>query len=296
MQNKNNNISSISVKPVEPRYIFLKEDIYDALNIFESNVYLALRYAADYRQESSTVEMTIEDLMVKSKVKRRMLFHCLKTLEEKYFLIQRLNWDKGTFGKTNEYQVAQTLNYFKPHEIHESEAVESSQTCDKCKSNIFSNEYINGSNIEGVHEVHTVVHQVHTVPTPVHQVHTVDDLKSKPEKSTYKETYYPQTTETKSTLSIKEMLQTNPLNLPEQMIEDWVINRKAKKSPVTVTAWIRLNKQLSQCKNPIEAFEECVGAGWISFKSEWVDKPKEKKSHFDNDSIEWAKGIEEDIF
>ena len=135
MQSKNNNVTcSISVKPVQPRYIMLNEDIYQALNIYETSVYLALRYHADYRKQSSDVEITIESLMQESKVKRRMLFHCLNSLEKKFFLIRRLNWEKGTFGKTNSYEVAQHLFYFKPLEIEE-----------KTPDVINTNEEINGS-------------------------------------------------------------------------------------------------------------------------------------------------------
>lgn len=294
MQNKNNNISSVSVKPVHSRYISLDEDIFIALNAFETRVYMALRYHTDFKKKSSEIEITIDDLIEESKIKRRMLFHCLNALEKKFFLIRRLNWGKGTFGKTNEYEVAQHLNYFKPFEKDENQEkpdLPPQPICENCNNNISSLDNINGSYKEGVHTVHTVVHGVHTVDDPVHTVHTVGN-----EKEPYPETYYPVPEETKKTMTVPEMLQSNPLNLPAQMIEDWVINRKAKKSPVTVTAWIRLNKQLMDCPNPIEAFEECVAAGWVSFKSEWVKKPKEKKSHFDNESTDWAKGIEQDMF
>lgn len=104
----------------------------------------------------------------------------------------------------------------------------------------------------------------------------------------------------KSSFSFTEILEANPLNLPKQMIEDWIENRKLRKCPVTATAWIRLNKQLMKCDNPHEAFEECVASGWMSFKSDWItktkSKSKSKNSHFDNDSTAWAKDIEKDIF
>lgn len=286
MTNKNNNVANISVKPVQPRYIMINEDIYLTLNIFERSVYEALRFQADYRCQCSDVQITVDELIKISKVKRSMLFYCLDSLENKHFLIRRINWNKKTWGKANEYEVAQNLNYFKP--IVEDE---------KEEKNIKDINFINinnGSYKEGVQEVDYIVQEVddivHQVDDIVHPVHSAEN-----DKQIYKETYYPVTEEKQKPLTVHQMMQTNPLNLPKQMIEDWVISRKAKKSPVTLTAWIRINKQLATCPNPIEAFEECVAAGWISFKAEWV-KPKDKKSFFDHDSIEWAKGLEQDIF
>lgn len=280
--NNNNSVTrSVKVKPVQPRYIVLNEDIFNALDIYETSVYLALRYLADYRLASSDVEIKIEDLIIHSKVKRRMLFYCLNSLEKKHFLIKRLNWDKGTFGKTNEYEVAQHLYYFKP--------VEETEIEEKNTNDININEEINGSYIEGVHLVHGVVHDVHTVEHPVHEMHTV-------KKAEYKETYYQQNEQKKAVLDISNLLDNNPHKLPIQMLEDWLCNRKAKKAPVTQTAWTRLNKELGKCKNPIEAFEECVSAGWLSFKHEWIDKQKGKESYFDHETTGWAKDLDKDMF
>lgn len=280
-KNNKNTVSAIKAKPVQPRYIVLNEDIYHALDIYELSVYQSLRFLADYKLASSDVEITIDDLIIQSKVKRRKLFYCLNSLEKKHFLIKRLNWDKGTFGKANEYEVAQHLYYFKPIEDDEIE--------EKITSDTNINEKINGSYIEGVHHVHTVVHDVHTVVHPVHSVHTN-------KKHEYQETYYQQNEQKKSVLSIDNLAQNNPHDLPVQMLEDWLCNRKAKKAPVTQTAWIKLNKELSKCTNPIEAFEECVSAGWLSFKHEWIDKQKNKGSYLDHDSTSWAKDLDKDMF
>ncbi len=274
MQHKDNHISSVSIKPVYSRYISFDEDIFNALNIFERSVYMALRFHADFRKQSSSVEITIDTLVTESKVKRRMLFHCLNALEKKFFLIKRVNWEKGTFGQTNQYEIAQHLNHFKPIEVEEKPIPEDVSKCIQCNNNISLNDNINGSYIEGVHHAHTVVRPVHTV---VHPVHTGAD-----EKQTYQDTYYPQPKDYKNTLSPKEMLESNPHNLPPQMIEDWVTNRKAKKSPVTPTAWARLNKQLRACSNPVDAFEECVASGWLGFKAEWINKPKISSKLEDN--------------
>lgn len=288
MTNKNNNVTSVSIKSVHSCYITFDENIYHALNIYETRVYMALRYHADFRKNSSDVEITINKLIEESKVKRSMLFYCLDSLEKKHFLIKRLNWSKGTFGKTNEYEVAQHLHYFKPVEQEEKPSLTQKTVCKNEESNISSFDNITGSYIEGVHLVDRGVQPVDRGVQPVDTVNN--------EKQSYRETYYPVPEETKKTLSLSEMLQSNPLNLPAQMIEDWITNRKAKKTPVTRTAWLMLNKQLSACENPLDAFEECVAAGWISFKTHYIKDSKVKKSHYNNDSTDWAKGIEKDIF
>ena len=109
----------------------------------------------------------------------------------------------------------------------------------------------------------------------------------------YPETYFPLQTKTPSSMTALELHADNPNYIPLPMLLDWMKTRKSKKAAITVTGWKRLNKELSKCDDPIDAFEQMVTAGWQSFKAEWLNK---KKSHYDNDSIEWGKGIEEDVF
>jgi hypothetical protein len=167
MQNKNNN--TLSLRSTHSRYIVSYENVYDALDIYERSVYQALRYDADFSKQTAPVEMSIPDLCAKSKVKRRKVFHALNALEKKYFLIRRTNWENNKFGEVNCYEVAHYLNYFKPVEIitNEPPKNEEEPVCKKdCAHNI--SEDINGSYIEGVHQVHGVVHQVHGVGENAH--------------------------------------------------------------------------------------------------------------------------------
>jgi hypothetical protein len=99
-------------------------------------------------------------------------------------------------------------------------------------------------------------------------------------------------------LSVNDILQDNPYQIPEQIIQDWIANRKQKRVAVTKTAWNKINKELAKCDDPISAFEEMVLAGWQSFKAEWVNKKtsSSNKSFFDHDSTKWAEGIEQDMF
>lgn len=79
---------------------------------------------------------------------------------------------------------------------------------------------------------------------------------------------------------LKAILKENVFSLPEEVIRDWIANRKKKRLPITSTAWKKINKELAKCKehgiDPIEAFETFVANGWQSFKLEWFLKDKDK--------------------
>ena len=79
------------------------------------------------------------------------------------------------------------------------------------------------------------------------------------------------------------------------MLEDWLINRKAKKAPITWTVWNRLNKDLAQCTNPIDAFEQYVSTGYIKFNAEWFEKPKGKDGYYDYNKTGYAAPVEGDF-
>lgn len=142
--------NTLSVNRVNSRYIIQFENVFDALDVYERSVYEALRFYTDYSKNSSIVEMTIDELMIKSKIKRRKIFYILNKLENVHFLIKRTNWENGTFGYTNHYEVAMHLDHFK--------------SLDVCKNESAHNisESINDHIEEGVHTVHSVVHTVHS--------------------------------------------------------------------------------------------------------------------------------------
>ena len=104
-----------------------------------------------------------------------------------------------------------------------------------------------------------------------------------------------QKSKTKQALTIDDLLKENPHNIPKQVIEDWFEVRKAKRSPVTKTAWSRINIEL--CKymgDKIEAFETMVERGWTGFKAEWMTNAENKNNksqnavHFDHSCTKWA--------
>ena len=90
-------------------------------------------------------------------------------------------------------------------------------------------------------------------------------------------------------LPLSEMLETNPHNIPAQLIEEWITARHTKRSPITLTVWQRLNKQLSECHcGAIEAFEEMISRGWITVKPEWINKSQNNSKGFFDDNSSWT--------
>ena len=115
--------------------------------------------------------------------------------------------------------------------------------------------------------------------------HTQGEIQKKPAKKIkpveYAETYYetqskvedePKEKEKNSKLTLSDLNNDNPHNIPAQMLQDWMTNRKTKKSPVTPTVWNSISTELYKCTDPIKAFEEMVCRGWLSLKADWVDK------------------------
>jgi len=109
----------------------------------------------------------------------------------------------------------------------------------------------------------------------------------------YPDTLYGQVSDSK----LPQVFESNPFHIPDDLLQDWIIIRKQKRQAITVTAWSGLNKELAKCYEKgidvVEAFEEMVNRGWSTLKTDWIEQ---KKSHFDNNSTAWAKGIEKDLF
>lgn len=127
-----------------------------------------------------------------------------------------------------------------------------------------------------------------------------------PEKE--KEAYeYPETLyekpKPKRTLSLNDMLDANPFNIPSDYIEDWMEVRKVKRAPITMTVWSSLHKELQKCKesklNVIDSFEMMITNGWSTLKFEWLRgnlTPKTKVANaLDFESTDWVNGIADKI-
>lgn len=71
-----------------------------------------------------------------------------------------------------------------------------------------------------------------------------------------------------------QMIANNPHGLDEDLIADYLANRKAKRAPVTARVWSTLNDKLAKCAeagvSAKRAFAMAVDAGWQGFEVQWV--------------------------
>ena len=64
-----------------------------------------------------------------------------------------------------------------------------------------------------------------------------------------------------------------PDSVPEQVWNDFIKLRKAKKAPLTQTALNGIEREAEEAGWTLEeAISECVTRGWQGFKAEWVCK------------------------
>ncbi len=126
--NKYNNKAqdTIKIKRVGGRYTVINEDIFNALDIYERSVYLALRFEADFGSDESAVKRSIAHLAEKAKMSERKVNDVLNTLEFNHFLIQR---HQSRFRSINTYLVAQDLNYFKPVIVNDEQPAQDLTSC-----------------------------------------------------------------------------------------------------------------------------------------------------------------------
>jgi|GEM_PF-6576974 len=134
---------------------------------------------------------------------------------------------------------------------------------------------------------------------------TTELLNPKKEKVEYQETYYPQVQPKPSTfeqgtpaLRVTELaaMQNNEFNIPENLLIEWAITRRKKRSPINRTTWEQMNNQLGQCKvggiNPIEAFTKMVAFGWPALDAAQMLKHK-GNAPADLDSMDWGHDVKE---
>lgn len=78
----------------------------------------------------------------------------------------------------------------------------------------------------------------------------------------------------KTPFGMAQLLADNPHQVPEQLLADWLAQRKAKKASVTNTVWSTVNAELTKCAaagiDATTAITEALSAGWQGFKATWV--------------------------
>jgi len=73
-------------------------------------------------------------------------------------------------------------------------------------------------------------------------------------------------------LTINDLLECNPLCIPEQLLREWMVIRG---KPITITVWNSMNKQLKMYGHDsfskiTEGFSEMLRRGWSTFKCDWM--------------------------
>ncbi|KQM46438.1 replication protein [Pseudomonas sp. Leaf15] len=80
----------------------------------------------------------------------------------------------------------------------------------------------------------------------------------------------------KAPFGMAQLLADNPHNVPEQLLADWLTQRKAKRAAVTATVWSTVNTELDKCAEAgitaEDAITEALNSGWQGFKASWVIK------------------------
>lgn len=80
----------------------------------------------------------------------------------------------------------------------------------------------------------------------------------------------------KAPFGMAQLLAYNPHSIPEQLLADWLTQRKAKRAAVTATVWSTVNSELAKCAEAgitaDDAITEALNSGWQGFKASWVIK------------------------
>ena len=80
----------------------------------------------------------------------------------------------------------------------------------------------------------------------------------------------------KAPFGMAQLLADNPHNVPEQLLADWLTQRRAKRAAVTATVWSTVNTELTKCADAgitaSDAITEALTSGWQGFKASWIIK------------------------
>jgi predicted transcriptional regulator len=100
-----------------------------------------------------------------------------------------------------------------------------------------------------------------------------------------------------NSLSLSDLLKSNPHGIETPLIEEWIMIRKQKRAPITANAWERLNNKLSIIEKTLDftaedVFIRMVDRAWLTVEPEWFDnkfpqKPAIQKPAIDDTS--WGK-------
>jgi len=70
-----------------------------------------------------------------------------------------------------------------------------------------------------------------------------------------------------------------PLTVDEQVWNDWLVIRKAKKLPMTETAWVQIQNEFRKANlSDQEGVKYCCLSNWASFKGSWYEKQMQEQN------------------
>lgn len=106
----------------------------------------------------------------------------------------------------------------------------------------------------------------------------------------------------KAPFGLSNLLADNPHQVPDQLLTDWLAQRKAKKAAVTATVWSTVNTELAKCAeagiSASDAITEALSAGWQGFKASWVinrirdsRQPAAQSRHHGFQQIDYERGM-----
>lgn len=247
------------IKRTYSRYIMINEDIHQALDGSSLLLYMAFRFFADFAEEDAIIKKSSQALYTKAKISRRQFFISLKKLEH-HGLILRESDAKNHSIST--YHVASNLGYFNVS-LNNSEVISIGDP--------------------PVQNMHYPVQNMHPIQYPLSIKKEKMFINKHPKESKIEKTEIP----------IEEIQQDNPFEIPKELIEQWLHNRR--KHPVTKISWTRLNRVLSQLRDkgidPIDAFERMVANCWRSIEVKYFEqdiKSQIPKQELNLSSTDWG--------
>jgi DNA-binding transcriptional regulator GbsR (MarR family) len=256
MQTNNKQKNSIIAKRIAPRYVTMKENVFQILSASAYKVYTALRFEADYSNECSHVKRSASFIAEKSGFSRSEVFECFNELENLGLLSR-----ESKQGYQTIYWVADELYYFNKNKLsNESAEIPPVQNLDTPVQNL-----------DTISLIPSLAKKREAAP--------IFEIDEKPKE--YTETYHQNHKEIdevkKDESIIEEMLNTNTFNIDELSIRTWYENRKQAKKPVNMGIWALMLKQLYKYLenglNPKEKFENMALNGWMA-----LDIKKELKN------------------
>lgn len=121
------------------------------------------------------------------------------------------------------------------------------------------------------------------------------NIYSESEPVEYQDTYYPKPKpqKPKAKYGVKDMMNDNPHNIPQELLQDYKTVRDTRRSPITKTSWTRLNNAVARCAesghNKIEVFSLMVENGWLSLNPANLAPPKKQTKPVASTSPGWLR-------